>query len=298
MSERGSYRSIPCALLAGGDFRRLSERSRWIFVVLKMNMSAAGIDIWYPDELHARLAAESGASIDQVRLTLDILEHEDWIRREDNVLWVVNHITHDPHQRETNPKNRKGIQRHIAGLPHIPLVRAFVGAYPEWFPPIEARSMGLAWALERPSKAPRSTKQNNNKLDNKTDNKDSLSASSTADPDPLVDAPDPLAPPPHEPPAVQTWVQEGAAIWREQVGKMTEPRFGAALKDAVRSHGWPEVKTALATYLSTELARGKQRKVEWFADDVVRWIESSRTRLVGVGGNMTPDELASIGVRL
>jgi hypothetical protein len=152
MSERGSYRSIPNALFSGPDFRRLSERARWVFVVLKMNVSAAGIDVWYPEELAIRLSAESGCPIDSVKLTLDILEHEHWIRRDDNLIWIVGHLTHDPHLSASDSKHRKGIQRAVAGLPHSDLVKQFVSAYPEWFPKEEAAFMGLAWALGGPRK--------------------------------------------------------------------------------------------------------------------------------------------------
>lgn len=160
MSERGSYRSIPNALFSGPDFRRLNERARWIFVVLKMNVSPSGIDVWYPDELVVRLSAESGCTADQVRLTLDILEHERWIRRDDNIIWVVGHLTHDPHLSALDPKHRKGIQRAVAGLPHSDLVKQFVCEYSEWFPVAEAQIMGLGWALQGPRKGLRRGKTN------------------------------------------------------------------------------------------------------------------------------------------
>lgn len=155
MSERGSYRSIPNALLAGPDFRRLPERARWIFVVLKMNMGPVGIDVWYPDELAMRLSQESGATPDQVRLALDILEHEGWVRRHDNIIWAVGHLEHDPHFNAQNRKHRASVLHHLAGLPRTGIVRDFISAHPTWILAEEARGNGLGWAFERVSNGKR-----------------------------------------------------------------------------------------------------------------------------------------------
>lgn len=67
-----------------------------------------------------------------------------------------------------------------------------------------------------------------------------------------------------------SWPEEGSELWTEQVGHVTAPRFGKALKPIVLQHGWPTTKAALLTYI--ELNEGKPRRVEWFAGDAVRWI--------------------------
>lgn len=152
MSERGNYRSISCSLLAGKDFRALPERPRWVFVVLKMNFNFTGIDTWYPDELRARISNESGASEADVEAAFQQLERAGWMRREDNVVWLVGHISHDPHMKPSDPKHRKAAQRILAGLPRVALVEGYLKAHPEWFPRLERSSMGLAWAFEGPSK--------------------------------------------------------------------------------------------------------------------------------------------------
>jgi len=68
----------------------------------------------------------------------------------------------------------------------------------------------------------------------------------------------------------KTWPVEGSELWTEQVGHITAPRFGKAIKPVVTQHGWPQTKAALLTYI--ELNEGKTRKVEWFAADSVRWV--------------------------
>lgn len=74
------------------------------------------------------------------------------------------------------------------------------------------------------------------------------------------------------------WVAEGAAFWREKVGHTTEPRLGKALSGIVTQHGWPAVRSALAEYAGAPL-NGRPKKLEWFAEDVVRWIAESKEPL-------------------
>lgn len=152
MAERGEYRSISRSLLSGKDFRALPERARWVFVAVKLNFGFVGIETWYPDELASRLSSETGATADQVKLALDVLEHEGWVRRQDNLVWVVGQLTHDPHVRASDAKHRKNAQRHVAGLPHLELVRAFMDAHPDWFPPSERLAMGLEWVPQESPK--------------------------------------------------------------------------------------------------------------------------------------------------
>lgn len=267
MAERGEYRSIPRALLAGKDFRALPERMRWVFVALKMNMGFVGVETWYPDELVSRLSHETGATVDQVRLALDYLEHENWIRREDNVIWIVGHITHDPHVTPTNPKHRTGVQRHVAGLPRISIVRAFMEYHPEWFPEAEAIKMGLVWsAVATPIPLPPSPmgtgthsipmpnrnrkRSTSRKRNTNTDNPDSGESVS------LVEKP---------------WPAEAADIWSTNVTPISPARCGHALKPVVEKYGWPDTKRGLLAFI--ECTEGRAQKLEWYAGAAVRWVE-------------------------
>lgn len=143
MSERGQYRSVSTSLISGKDFRKLPERARWVFVVLKMNTGMAGIETWYHDEMVARVSSETGASAMQVCAAFNTLENAGWIKREDNVLWLVDHLTYDPHALVTNSKHRKSVQRHVAGMPHMAIVRAFIEHHAGWFPVAECEAAGI-----------------------------------------------------------------------------------------------------------------------------------------------------------
>lgn len=262
MAERGNYRSIACALLAGKDFRKLAERQRWIFVVLKLNLSGPGIDVWYPDELISRLTSESGASADQVKLSLDILEHEGWVRREENVIWAVGQLSFDPHLKPSDIKHRKSVQRHVAGLPRMALVRAFVEAHPEFFPASEGRSMGLGWAFDAPPKPLRRPKKGPSKQEEEKEEEKDLSG-----------GPD------------NNWVADGAGLWSEKVSPIEPGRFGRSVKPMVKQYGWPDTRSALLFYI--EDTEGKPRRVEWFVADAVRCVRLGKMKLVDDTGGLT-----------
>lgn len=147
-NKRGTYVTIAHALFRGPDFQKLASTARWTFMVLKANMTGmAGCDCFYPGELEIRLQAETGHSAKQVAQDLAALDGS-WVRRESNVVWVVDHLTYDPHAHVNDPKKRKSVQQHIAGLPRLPIVRAYVKYHPAWFPEDECRASHLGWTLE------------------------------------------------------------------------------------------------------------------------------------------------------
>lgn len=177
MADRGEYRAIRRVLLDGKDFRKLPERARFVFLALKLNIGPSGIDTFEPEALVYTLAAQTGGKPDQIRVALDVLEHQGWVKREDNVVWIVGQLEHDPHVKQSDPKHRLGVQRHVSGLPRLAIVREYIEGHLEWFEGIEAPTKGLpdpddrpSMALARPSEGPsmghRST-ENKNKPEDK-----------------------------------------------------------------------------------------------------------------------------------
>lgn len=137
MAERGTYRSVKVVLLDGPDYRQLSERSRHVFLTLKLTFGPSGIEVREPEALPHELAAKTGIPSDAVRGCLEDLERAGWIEREGNVVWILGQLHHDPGMVDSNPKHRKGIQSHVGGLPRLSIVRRFVVAHPAFFPPAE-----------------------------------------------------------------------------------------------------------------------------------------------------------------
>lgn len=152
MSERGEYRAIVRALIDGPDFQRLSERANHLFLLLKINFGPYGIEVWYPGELELRLARQGNMTQENVASGLSELAEKGWIQREENVVWIVGHLEHDPNQHVKNENHRIGLVRHIAGLPRLQIIRTFVQANIAWFQDDLTRSETLSWAFCTPRK--------------------------------------------------------------------------------------------------------------------------------------------------
>lgn len=137
MADRGGYRSVKVVLLDGPDFQELPERENHVFVFLKLSFGPSGIEVHYPEALAHLISARTRIPVDAVRGCLDTLDALGWIRRQGNVVWLVGQLEHDPHQKWDDEKHRKGIWKHLAGLPRLPIVGQFIDAHPDWF---EARA--------------------------------------------------------------------------------------------------------------------------------------------------------------
>lgn len=283
MSERGSYRSISCSLLAGKDFRQLPERARWVFVVLKMNFNFTGIETWYPDELRARISNESGAGEQDVEEAFAVLEDAGWVKREDNVVWLVGHISHDPHMKPTDPKHRKAAQRILAGLPRSRIVEGYLKAHPEWFPRPERSSMGLQWAFEGPSKQGRGGPSKGVRSKEKEKEKEMEKEKDLVAPREVAGGSGSANG--SHPEKRTSWPAEGSELWSELVGPIDAGRFGRAMKPMVEKFGWPDSKTALLCYI--ELTEGRSRRVEWLVGDAVRWVALGKQPLTDGTGALT-----------
>jgi hypothetical protein len=92
-----------------------------------------------------------------------------------------------------------------------------------------------------------------------------------------------------------SWVGEGVKWWTETVGEIKHARFGAALKSSVTTHGWPAVFPALQCYVEEAASKGKPPKPEWFAGEIVRWLEWASMPATDHNGNLTPRGRAIMG---
>ncbi len=50
--------------------------------------------------------------------------------------------------KHSNTNHRKSVQRHVAGLPHLAIVKAFIAENSDWFPKTEAIEMGCGWVWD------------------------------------------------------------------------------------------------------------------------------------------------------
>jgi hypothetical protein len=258
--ERGEYRSIRRVLLDGPDFQKLPAMARWVFVALKLNIGPTGIDVMYPAAAVIELAAQTGLAENEVVSALVTLEQEGWIKRELNVLWVVGHLENDPHMSAKDEKHRKSVSKHLGGLPRLDIVRAFVRANRDFFPPSDAPSESLKWAIEGPAKGHRSREKERER----DKEKESSAAASPGD----------------------SWTSRLAAVWSGAVGPVQPGHIGKRLKPLVDQHGEERVTRAVKAYIAVRKGDGKTCKLEWFASEAQIWIGRTAEPPAVVDGEM------------
>jgi hypothetical protein len=139
MSERGSYRSIFCALVDGPDFQAFSPGTKLVFYTLKMTLGPSGIDV--VPALVPTLAERTGADTTSIEKALAALDAAGWVKRERNVVWIVDGLQYEPALNiKTNSNHRVKIARHVNGLPRLAIVDAFRAHYGLGDPPTEMAS--------------------------------------------------------------------------------------------------------------------------------------------------------------
>lgn len=232
--SRGGWRSIRTVLIYGPDYQKLTPFSRLTFLTLKLALGPSGIDT--VAGLVPALAEQTGMSEITVGDALEELVVTGWIKRERNVIWIIEGLKHEPAFAVSNLRHRLAVENHTKALPRLQVVQDFIAYYPEWF-------MG-----QPPLPAPEPLK----KLTTK-----------------------PKVPAKPKPVVANSWVAEGCEWWKENVGTTSFPRFGAALKDLVDKHGWERVFTALQGYVKQGHDTGKTIKPEWFAAEAMRWLDPS-----------------------
>lgn len=127
LEGRGEYRSVYCVLLDDAGYQALTPNARLMLLTLKFTRmnNAAGIFLSYVEPLQR----QTGLSFPAVRTALEELEAGGWIAREQDVIWIINHLRYDPSKPLNDPKKRKWVQRVLSGLPSLGVVRGFAETY-------------------------------------------------------------------------------------------------------------------------------------------------------------------------
>lgn len=174
--HRKVYRSICVGTPDTPQYRKLSAEARSVLLHLRIsNVAQWGIIVSYPGEATARIANQSGYPAATVDAAFTELEETGWIQRNDNVLWVKDHLSEDPHLSPLNPKHRLALLRHLAGLPKLSIVKDFAEHYELWVPIEEAMPMGMSWVWNgtgnpMPFQDSDSEKDSNSEKDSKSTN--------------------------------------------------------------------------------------------------------------------------------
>lgn len=261
-AERGAYRAITRVLLDGQDFQRFTPAARLVLIAMKVDFGPAGIEVHYPEALLWQLSHQTGYTTTECADALSELEDAKWIRREQNVVWIVDQLTYEPSLAVKNPKHRKTVQTHVGGLPTLAIVGAFVTHYREW---VEGND-SLSKRYRKPI------------VSQKTETEDRRQKPKTDIP--LADANGTLR--------TDSWPVRHADVWCAEVGPVKPGRIGAALKSAVDRHGAERVERAMRAYIAIQKADGKPCKLAWFAEQSQVWVERTATAIDAVGGEYSP----------
>lgn len=176
MNDRGEYFALYAAFLDDPDTHALSDRAFRVLVHVKGALGAAGIGVLYD----GIIAEQCRCTLEELRRVYGELEaqkpsgNEGWIRREANVVWLVNGLRFSPSLKPKDKKHRLFVQRLLAPLANRRLAAEFRARYAEWFEPtrtaadtpesrsaerVEPPSEGHRRAIEAPSQGHRSIKR-------------------------------------------------------------------------------------------------------------------------------------------
>lgn len=129
LSGKPEYRSYYSRIINDPTFHELSPLAFKVLFVLRHSLGAAGIGVFY----RLVVAEQVGVMPTELEAPFEELERENWIKREQNVVWIVDALANEPSLRPGNPKHTAYIYRLIAPLGNAPIVNQFRERYAAWF---------------------------------------------------------------------------------------------------------------------------------------------------------------------
>lgn len=127
--SRGEYRGIHTVLVDETDFQALAPDSKLVWYTLKLQLGPSGlgtITAW-----RAVLGEQTGLTEDRLIRAVAELMEEGWLRKQENLFWLVNGLQYDPSVTISNEKHAKSVQKHLASLPKRAIVNAFAEEHEE-----------------------------------------------------------------------------------------------------------------------------------------------------------------------
>lgn len=127
MAHRGEYTAIHTALVDDEGFQKLTADARLCFFTLKLILGPSGIEVvrmFVP-----QMTQLTGLEDARLRLALDELTRENWLRQQGDVVWLRNGLRFNPNMNLNNDNHKLGVERHLRGLPSLAIVNAFCEQY-------------------------------------------------------------------------------------------------------------------------------------------------------------------------
>jgi hypothetical protein len=128
--ERGEYRTFYVGKLDEPEIQDLSPQAQHVWFLTTCALERFGIGVLYPTSLLPWCTALTPA---RVEAAWRELVDARILRRERNVLWLVDALGEHPNLSVDDWRHRRGAQRHLRGLPRLAIVAAFREHYARWF---------------------------------------------------------------------------------------------------------------------------------------------------------------------
>lgn len=283
MSEpRGEYRPIYNALWDDPAFLALGPKVRLTLLAVKAALPNWGIALnraW-----GANLAHMTGLKPSEVDACLSTLEEAKWIVREGTVLWLRNGLRFEPTSNHRDPKHRKALHTHLAGLPRLAIVEAFRDHYPRWLEPADTTGHGRPPAPQKkgPEKAPKKGSKKDSKKGSEKGRGEGRGGEgievgvAEIPTTPTLKAEGALASTPSK-----NWVTRLAEVYQERTKGILAnvAKVGADLKPLVELHGEGPVLAAWDAACRKCMAQGKLQRLRFFAQDYGEWENEASFRV-------------------
>lgn len=127
MASRGDYAAIYTGMADDPDFRGLTPDGKLVVYTLKMILGPSGIDVVRVFE--PQMLELTGLSERRLRAALADVERAGWVLRDGSLVWLRNGLRYNPTLNLALENHRKGIERHLRGLPRQSLVARFRDYY-------------------------------------------------------------------------------------------------------------------------------------------------------------------------
>lgn len=123
VSDRGAYRGIRVVLIDGKDYQALTPNAKLLLLTLKLMCGQAGICVI--PALHFTLEEHTGIRSEDCVFVMRELEEHGWVKRERNIVWVIDGLKHEPGYAKGNPNHQKALLKYLDSLPHLQIVEDF-----------------------------------------------------------------------------------------------------------------------------------------------------------------------------
>lgn len=94
-----------------------------------------------------------------------------------------------------------------------------------------------------------------------------------------------------------SWPALGQEWWVAEVGVVSIPQFGKAIKPVVDTYGWEATFAGLQEYVGDRKRSNKPARLEWFVGESTQWIQSAKEPTTDEYGDLTEKGKRIAGIK-